>query len=145
MNSVLKTILQDGKYLTAQGCYVNRGLATLTLVNAGHPGPIHVKASGEASVLGAEGDILGAFQTVCIEPVSYKIEPGDRLYLYTDGLTERFGDSSQSRQQGEAELLRQCQRLHSAPLAEVAQRVVDVLFPGAKPPEDDVVLLAVEI
>ena len=36
----------------------------------------------------------------CLEPVTMRVEQGDRLYLFTDGLTERFGTSKVNRTQG---------------------------------------------
>ena len=145
INSVLKTILKDGKYLTAQGCYLHRGSSRLTVINAGHPPAIYVDCNGQARFIQGEGDILGAFDTVCLEPVTMRVEQGDRLYLFTDGLTERFGTSKVNRTQGESLLLQLCQEYHYLPVAQAVETIVDKLMPAQSAQEDDLVLLGVEV
>lgn len=145
INSVLKTILKDGKYLTAQSCYLHRGLSQVTVVNAGHPPAIYVDGEGLASLLEVEGDILGAFDTVCVEPITKRVRKGDRLYMFTDGLTERFGSDRQSRALGEEVLLRLCQDCNNLPLQEAVFEIVEQIVPGEQAQEDDFVLMGVEV
>lgn len=145
INSVLKTILQDGKYLTAQACYLHRGFSQLTVVNAGHPPAIYVDNTGQASFLRAEGDILGAFETVCLEPLTMRVQKGDRLYMFTDGLTERFDSDRQSRTLGEETLLQLCQDCQSMPLDQAVAEVVEQIVPRQTAQEDDLVLMGVEV
>lgn len=146
INSVLKTLLKDGKYLTAQSCILHRGLSQLTVVNAGHPPAIYVSAdSGEASFLKAEGDILGAFDTVCLEPLTLQVNKGDRLFMFTDGLTERFDDDRQSRSLGEKALLELCREFQPHPLKDAVDGVVERLMSDQSGQEDDLVLLGVEV
>lgn len=145
INSVLKTILRDGKYLTAQACYLNRGLSQVTVVNAGHAPVIYVNTAGEASFLQAEGDILGAFDTICLEPLVQRVQKGDRLFLFTDGLTERFGADRQGRLCGEEALLTLCRQSRDLPLQEAVDSVVTGLLSGPHAQEDDLVLMGVDV
>lgn len=145
INSVLKTILQDGKYITAQSCFLNRGFNQLTVVNAGHPPAIFVSREGAAKFLDAEGDIIGAFESICLEPLQLQVEKGDRIYMYTDGLTERFDKNRQSREHGENALLELCKECHGLPLAQAVHEIVDKLVPDPAAQEDDLVLLGVEV
>ena len=145
MNSVLTTLLRDGKHLTAALLCLNRARRRLTLVSAGHPPPILVGANGETSLLSADGDILGAFATVQFGLLERSVAPGDRIYLYTDGLVERFGTTAKSRRQGVTELMADCRRLAALPLDQaVAVLTEDILGPGNRP-DDDMVLLGIEV
>ena len=40
--------------------------------------------------------MLGAFDTATYEMVVYPLQPGDRLVLYTDGITEAANDKVRS-------------------------------------------------
>ena len=61
---------------------------SLRYVNAGHPGPLHVKAGKAADVLYAESMPLGMFQKQEFVEGEIVLEPDDCLVLYTDGLYE---------------------------------------------------------
>ena len=63
----------------------------VTCVNAGHNPPVRLRAAdGSASLLRTRpGLILGAMPGVKYRPETFTLEPGDALYLYTDGVTEQ--------------------------------------------------------
>ena len=63
----------------------------VTCVNAGHNPPVRLRAAdGSASLLRTRpGLILGAMPGVKYRPETFVLEPGDALYLYTDGVTEQ--------------------------------------------------------
>ncbi len=145
INSVLKTILQDGKYITAQACYVQRGFSQVTVVNAGHPPAIFVDADGSARFLHPEGDILGAFENVCLEPMTSRVNKGDRIFMFTDGLTERFAQNRQARGDGESMLLDVCASCGHLPLDRAVPEIVQRIVPGLQGQEDDIVLLGIEV
>jgi sigma-B regulation protein RsbU (phosphoserine phosphatase) len=60
----------------------------LTYANAGHYPPILVRACGEVERLAAGGPVLGVFPDGAYEQGQVAIRTGDRLVLYTDGITE---------------------------------------------------------
>ena len=62
---------------------------------AGHPPPLILKGDGSAESSAARGTLLGVHRDVRFEAQSVVLEPGDRLVLFTDGLTEaRDGDGN---------------------------------------------------
>jgi len=61
---------------------------TLTYVNAGHNPPLLIRRDGSVSVLDIGGLILGLLPEAEYTFGTEKLEPGDVLILYTDGLTE---------------------------------------------------------
>lgn len=145
INSVLKTILQDGKYITAQACFVQRGFSQITLINAGHPPAIFVNLDGAAEFMHPEGDILGAFENVCLEPMTRRVSKGDRIFMFTDGLTERFAQRPQARGDGESLLLEACASCRHLPLDRAVPEIVQRIVPGLQGQEDDIVLLGIEV
>jgi sigma-B regulation protein RsbU (phosphoserine phosphatase) len=52
---------------------------------AGHPPPIVVRKSGKPEFLDSSGPIIGLDLGQPSEVGSSLLEPGDRLYIYTDG------------------------------------------------------------
>lgn len=145
INSVLNALLQSGKYLTAQSCYVDRRAMKLTLLNAGHLAPVLVKADGGGGELEAEGDILGAFESIWIKPLTIDVAPGDRIFLYTDGLIERFGGEQRTRIAGMEKMIALCRDSAHLPLRESMKVVIDGMCPKGGDVQDDVVLLGVNV
>jgi PAS domain S-box-containing protein len=78
--------------------------AELTITLAGHPQPLHVSATGSASLLGEPGTLLGVIDPIEINEVQAELRAGETLLLYTDGLTEA-GASASGCELGEERLL----------------------------------------
>lgn len=71
------------------------GRVDATVVCAGHPQPLIVRATGEVERAGAPGTLLGVIPDIDLQPRSLSLGPGDALFLYTDGLVEGMaGDES---------------------------------------------------
>jgi len=61
----------------------------LTYTNAGHPSPYIVSATGNVQSLPtAKSPALGVIQNIVYGTSSFRLEPGDVLFAYTDGVTE---------------------------------------------------------
>lgn len=104
-------------------------------VNAGHPAPFHLAADGEVTELGEGGPILGPLARATYDRGMVKMNPGDMLVLYTDGLTEAArapqNSSEVLHEHGEefgVQRLRDVAREHQG---ESAQQVVDAIFDAA--------------
>ena len=61
--------------------------ARLTLVSCGHPPPVHIRPDGHASLLEAPAGLPLGLGDVYLA-LDLPWEPGDRLLIYTDGLSE---------------------------------------------------------
>jgi sigma-B regulation protein RsbU (phosphoserine phosphatase) len=145
INAVLAGILKDGKHLTAALAALNRTRGRLTLVSAGHPPPILVTAAGTTSLLDVEGDILGVFDHVQFSVLERKVAAGDRIFLYTDGLVERFGGERRPRAQGIESLARACLETRHLPISEAVAAAAGRLHGAGRVPDDDMVLLGFEV
>jgi sigma-B regulation protein RsbU (phosphoserine phosphatase) len=67
---------------------VDADLGTLTFSNAGHYPPILVRANGGIERLDAGGAVLGVLADAGYHQAQIATAPGDRLILFTDGITE---------------------------------------------------------
>ncbi len=61
---------------------------TLTYCNAGHNAPILIRSTGSVERLHHGGLVLGLAAEAEYDEGRVELEPGDRLLLFTDGLTE---------------------------------------------------------
>ena len=90
--SGLRTMLRGslgGQYVTAACATIDRELSTITYAGAGHPPSVLVRGGeGDAVLLDQNGLFLGPFPNATYENMSVPFRPGDRLFLYTDGITE---------------------------------------------------------
>ncbi len=72
---------------------------TLSYVNAGHNPPLLITGNGEKTLLESTGMMIGVFDFADWDMKSVKMEPGDLLFIFSDGVTEadrgngdQFGD-----------------------------------------------------
>ena len=111
----------------------------LTSLSAGHPLPVLVPARGRARVVGEPGSLLGVLETPDLPVTTLELGPGDRLLLYTDGVTEgRRGRE----EYGERRLLDRAAAAPSGAGPLVAAVLDDVLAFQRGVPRDDIALLA---
>jgi sigma-B regulation protein RsbU (phosphoserine phosphatase) len=117
----------------------------LTLARGGHPDPLLIRADGTAGYLAIPGGpLVGVFDNAAFEATTIRLEPGDTLLLYTDGLTEARTDAVGGRY-GERALLAFAASLAPATAASVVAAVtalLDELGPGV---QDDTALLALSV
>lgn len=113
----------------------------LRFVNAGHNPPLLRRLDQRLETLDSTGLLLGAFPLAPQEVDRVTLNPGDRLLVYTDGITE--AGMNQDREFGD-EGLREFCRVHAelAGRAFVDQLVQSVQeFTGPDPPSDDITVL----
>ena len=113
----------------------------LIYVNAGHPPPIHLKGDGTLFELEEGGPVLGPLADATYDRGFARLEPGDVLVLYTDGVTEvlRDGDSERGEEFGFDRLVEVIRRRAAEPAKEILRAIYDALaeWGGAAPPQDD--------
>ncbi len=84
-----------GLFVTAWMGVLEISKGTLTYVNAGHNPPLIKKADGEFEYLRERtGFVLAGMEDIKYRQNTLKLAPGDRIFLYTDGVTET-NDSKQ--------------------------------------------------
>lgn len=113
----------------------------LRYVNAGHNPPLLMRRAGGIENLSATAVALGVMPDARFEAMETPLEPGDRLLLYTDGITEAM--NAKDVEYGEERLLSFLQsRLASTHEELIEGLLADVLrFCGGVRPRDDMTLL----
>jgi len=99
VNRLLCRNVASGKFVTFCYCQIDLARRTITHANAGHNPPILARADGRVERLSAGGTPLGVFADAPYEQAQTRLAAGDRLVLFTDGITEaqdasneEFGD-----------------------------------------------------
>jgi sigma-B regulation protein RsbU (phosphoserine phosphatase) len=87
------------RFVTLFYAVYNASTRLLRYTNAGHNPPFVVCRDGSFARLSTGGMVTGIFSDVCYEEGEVVLDPGDRLVLFTDGITEarsragaEFGD-----------------------------------------------------
>ncbi|HVH88877.1 MAG TPA: PP2C family protein-serine/threonine phosphatase, partial [Terriglobales bacterium] len=88
LNEALSEIMPIGRFVSFFFAVIDTEFRTLCYTNAGHNPAILVRADGTALELRVGGGVLGLFSEWTYEQTQLKLESGDRLVLYTDGITE---------------------------------------------------------
>jgi len=87
VNGMLCESIAANKFVTFFCGVLNANTRTFRYCNAGHPYPILVSA-GAAHTLDHGGAVLGVFPAWNYQDSSVNLKSGDRLLLFTDGITE---------------------------------------------------------
>jgi phosphoserine phosphatase RsbU/P len=78
----------SGKFVTLFYAEIDHERGTLHYTNAGHNYPLLRRADGTVEMLDRGGLILGIFEGAEYEEIEIPFGPGDRLLLYSDGISE---------------------------------------------------------
>ena len=113
VNSVLCGNIAVGKFVTFFYGVLDGSEHTLEYCNAGHPCPI-VVSENAIRELPAGGAVLGVFQAWKYEDAKITLSPGDRLLLFTDGITEVTGADGEEFGEGNLAAEAQARRTCSA-------------------------------
>ena len=83
---------QTGQVRFATACYgvIDCRTREITFARAGHPYPLLLKADGTTRRLDPEGGLLGVFPEEEFEQVTVRVDPGDRLLIFSDGFETAF-------------------------------------------------------
>lgn len=144
INDVLVEILPEGKYLTACYMHINRSTNKLIIINAGHPPVVCIPVDGEPYIIKTQGDVLGMFNDAHFGIHSIDVSIGDRFFIYSDGLVE----SAQNKitwASGAENLLPIYKKIIDEPYDKAPLKLVDLIFGNDALPEDDIVVLCVEV
>jgi len=113
LNAFLCGNVAPGKFITFFYAIVNVADRTLCYENAGHCPAVLVKARDGAELLHGGGAVLGVMPEWEYKDFTVPLGPGDRLLLFTDGLTEAA--NGQAEEFGMERII-QCARKNGTPL-----------------------------
>jgi sigma-B regulation protein RsbU (phosphoserine phosphatase) len=92
LNRLLRANIPLHKFITAFYGVIDVHEHTLAFTNAGHNSPLLLRQNGNCARLEVGGSVLGVFAEAVYGEAEVKLESGDRLILFTDGLTEAMND-----------------------------------------------------
>jgi sigma-B regulation protein RsbU (phosphoserine phosphatase) len=146
VNRILCGHIAEGRFISFFYCVADADLGVLTYANAGHYPPLLVRTDGTVERLDAGGAVLGVFPDGAYVQGCTSLAGGDRLVLFTDGITEARDDGD--REFGEERLtaLAVEHRACSAPALQA--RLLDAVaaFTGGRFHDDaTLIVLAAEL
>jgi sigma-B regulation protein RsbU (phosphoserine phosphatase) len=95
VNRLLCRHMVSGRFVTFCAVRLDCRTRTLTWSNAGHNPPLVVRADGEVVRLQPGGTVMGVFDDASYREDSITLRTGDRVVLYTDGITEALSPSGE--------------------------------------------------
>ena len=120
VNRLMSRNTTEAKFITLFYGLLDVDRKTLQYANAGHNAPVLTREDGVQVRLEQGGLIVGAFQESVYDQGEIDLRPGDRLVMFTDGLSEavdrdgeefgeeRLAEASRSNRQLSAEALHRC-------------------------------------
>jgi sigma-B regulation protein RsbU (phosphoserine phosphatase) len=145
INQHLRPVLQEEQYATLIYARLNKIRMRLTLVNAGHPSVIVLRAGDSAEVILQSGDGLGLFDSISLDVKEIAVAQGDRVFLFSDGLIEQGINGSIPRRIGLKNLVDLINRNSSSRIETTVMTIQECLFPDPQKMADDAVLLGFEV
>lgn len=145
VNELIMSDTRSNMFVTMFYCVLNWHTGELAFASAGHNPPIlWRRSSARAELLRARGVVLGVIEKAELEDGHTRLEHGDVLVLYTDGVTEPVNE--QEEEFGEERLIQTVAEGSVRPCTElvklVRERVAE--FVGAQPQFDDYTLVGVK-
>lgn len=116
----------------------------LVYTNAGHNAPVLIHSDGSTAFLEATGDVvLGIRGGVAFHERRLQLMPRDRLFLYTDGITEAMNPVYE--QYGEERLLEVCREIARDTPADMVRKVGErvAAFTDGAEQSDDITMMGV--
>jgi len=146
VNHLLHVLSTARMFVTIFYGVVEKRSGHLRYARAGHDRPILLRSDGSQALAG-DGIALGILdpEQFSIEEYDIQLKPGDRLVLYTDGLTDVFAPDE--RLFGREQFLRLLSTCAEVEASEFCQRIFDALmtFQAEAEQFDDMTMLMVEV
>lgn len=146
VHQLLLEVAEPTQFVTLFYGVLDTGSRVMTFVRAGHDYPLVLRQK-EVITLRGVGTMLGLLSRdeIILNEQMLQLERGDRLVLYTDGITDAMNEDEE--QFGRARLQEVASAYLDAPLEHMGDAILDAVaaHQGQAAPFDDVTLLVVEI
>jgi sigma-B regulation protein RsbU (phosphoserine phosphatase) len=140
LNRHLYRSTQPEKYATLFLSHYDAGSAMMTYSNAGQLPPLVLSRDGSIRRLDKGGTVVGLMDGMHYEEDRFKMQPGDIMVAYSDGVTEPENDFGEF---GEERLMEVVARYRDQPLHVISSQVMQALdaWIGADEQPDDITLV----
>jgi phosphoserine phosphatase RsbU/P len=123
---------------------VNTTTGDLSFARGGHPNPILLRADGTTEFPEADGGLLGIFPGDQFASTNVKLNSGDRLFVFSDGVEVAFSaDLSADAEQWRKELEQRRHLSSEQILADLSDQIDNAA--GSLSPKDDLTIIVVEL
>jgi serine phosphatase RsbU (regulator of sigma subunit) len=141
LNKATCATCPSNRFITFFFCVLDTKTGDLAFANAGHNPPIVVRASGEAEMLEGGGPVLGILPIAPYGQMQSRLENGDMLVLYSDGVTEATNLNQE--EFDEPRFIEVLKANRQKPAAEIVTAVTKALsdFAAGAPQADDITLV----
>ena len=144
LNALLCRNIASDRFVTLFYAQLDGPSRQLRYVSAGHNPPFVVRRDGSHERLRQGGIVLGVFANQTFKSDVTQLQSGDRLVLYTDGVTEAC--NSEDEEFGEGRLLQVLQENAAAPAVEIQKRILQSVAQFSHGTwQDDATLLVVAV
>ena len=136
---------QNGLYFTMAYGVLNLETLEFRFATAGHDPIVHVPKSGVPQFVEGDGMAVGWVDDMEYDEFAIQLQPGDRLYLYSDGVPEAM--SPEMEQFTMEQMLEIIELGKARPLKDSAALLLSSVkrWCGEAGPQDDVSILGIEI
>jgi len=142
VNDDLLACTPDGKFITACVGVWNQGEQTWTYCAAGHPGGL-LLSRNHAKFLESTAPLIGVFSETDWSSSKVHLSEGDRIFLYTDGVTDSGVTKGQNVPYDLDKILLNCNDLLLT--EQVATLMTETIRYGSGEIEDDATIVAFEV
>lgn len=136
----------DSMFVTVFYGILNTETGEVNYTNAGHNPPYILRHNNTVEPLPlSKNFIVGVFDDFEYQSDTLKLEPGDSLVMYTDGVTEAFNDKREMF--GEDGLEKTLKSVPGAGSQEIIESLLDDIseFVGNAPQSDDITILTIKL
>jgi serine phosphatase RsbU (regulator of sigma subunit) len=143
-NSLLEAENKASMFATFFGAIIDLPTGRVSYCNCGHNPPLLQRSNGTLELLQPNGAALGVIDLDDYEAAQVTLERGDRLLLYTDGVTEANDEDGQFF--GDERLAQAAASNRSAPPQIFIEGIIADLdsFVGKAPQHDDITCLVLD-
>jgi sigma-B regulation protein RsbU (phosphoserine phosphatase) len=118
---------------------------SFTSVNAGHNFPYLLHANGDMETLERGGLLLGMIPNIAYEMETHHLQPGDWVFMFTDGVSEAMNLNEEEFTEGRIEaVLRSNLQTSAAEMIRGMSEAVKYHTAGA-PQSDDITMIAIKV
>jgi sigma-B regulation protein RsbU (phosphoserine phosphatase) len=145
LNRHLYRSTQPEKYATLFLAHYDAASSVLTYSNAGQLPPLVLSRDGKVRRLDQGGTVVGLMDGMHYDEDRFKMEPGDIVVAYSDGVTEPENDFGEF---GEERMMEVVSRYRDQPLHMISAQVMQALdawIGAAEQPDDITLVLARQI
>jgi sigma-B regulation protein RsbU (phosphoserine phosphatase) len=144
VNEDLCTENETGMFVTLFCGILDTRSGEILYTNGGHNPPVVMRKNGQLEFLkGARSLVVGAMEGAPYSTERLVLEPGDAIFLYTDGVTEAMDPENLAF--GEERLLKSLENCREAPVEEMIRFMMDDIsqFVRGAHQSDDITMLVI--